>query len=73
MGLEKKLTSEWVAFDGDYEKTIQDIELHDGTIYKQCWPNAGQFHCMGALPGGKTKYVPYAEVRRVRKSLQAYY
>lgn len=44
MGLEKTLTKEWTKFDGDYEKSMQDIKLFNGDIIEMCWPNAGFWH-----------------------------
>lgn len=38
---ESKLTKEWSKFDGDYEKSMQDIKLFNGDIITKCWPNAG--------------------------------
>jgi hypothetical protein len=39
--MNKTLTKEWSAFNGDYEKAIQDIKLFNGDIVEVCWPNAG--------------------------------
>lgn len=69
MGLEKKLTGEWVDFNGDYEKTIQDIKLQDGRTIRRCYPNAGVFICIGTDCKTDT---PYKDVKRVRKCLEAY-
>ena len=41
MGLNKTLTKEWSKFDGDYEKSMQDIKLFNGDIITMCYPNAG--------------------------------
>lgn len=41
MGLEKTLTKEWTKFDGNYEKSVQDIKLFNGDIITMVWPNAG--------------------------------
>lgn len=41
MGLVKTLTKEWSIFDGDYEKSMQDIKLFNGDVITMCWPNAG--------------------------------
>ncbi len=69
MAIVKKLTSEWVDFNGDYEKTIQDIELHDGRVFTKCWPNAGSFTVF-SLNGQKP--IPCKDVKRVRKCTEAY-
>lgn len=58
-----ELTSEWQSFDGDYEKEIQDIQLKDGTIISECWPNAGFF-----IPSGGKKHIPVDQVKFVRLS-----
>lgn len=44
---ESKLTKEWSKFipSEGYEKDMQDIKLHDGTVISMCWPNAGMFVC----------------------------
>ena len=35
---------QWLPYDEDgYEKAECDIKLHDGTIIKHLWPNAGKF------------------------------
>lgn len=39
----------WIKYDGNYEKTEYDIRLFDGTIHKNCWPNAGKFHTQKGL------------------------
>lgn len=62
MGLQKTLTKEWRRFDGDYEKSMQDIKLHDGKIIMMCWPNAGVFICCCE----KRDSIPYEEVAFVR-------
>jgi len=36
--------NKWQEYLGDYEKQEYDIRLFDGTIYHNCWPNAGFFH-----------------------------
>jgi hypothetical protein len=41
MPLTKTLTKEWSPFDGDYEKSMQDIKLKNGDVIIMCWPNAG--------------------------------
>jgi hypothetical protein len=41
MGLQKTLTKEWTPFNGDYEKSMQDIKLFNGDVITMCWPNAG--------------------------------
>lgn len=39
-----KLTYEWQPYDGDYEKSFQDIKLKDGTEVLYCYPNAGFYN-----------------------------
>lgn len=39
--------SDWIKYPGEYEKRWYDIKLFNGTIYKDCYPNAGTFHPMG--------------------------
>ncbi len=34
--------SDFVPFDGDYEKEFYDVRLADGEIVLACWPNAGK-------------------------------
>lgn len=34
----------WTIYTGEYLKQEYDIKLNDGTIIKNCWPNAGYFH-----------------------------
>lgn len=52
--MEKTLTKEWTLFNGDYEKSVQDIKLFDGTVITYCWPNAGYWHVM--KKDGNEKY-----------------
>jgi hypothetical protein len=33
----------WQPYIGDYDKYEYDIKCHDGTIYENCYPNAGKF------------------------------
>lgn len=33
--------SQFKPWDGSYEKTHYDVELHTGEVIKACWPNAG--------------------------------
>ncbi len=35
---------EWKPYGGRYEKVWYDIELEDGDIIYNCYPNAGTFH-----------------------------
>ncbi len=37
----RTLSKEWSSFNGDYEKSMQDIKLKNGDIVEMCWPNAG--------------------------------
>lgn len=68
MGLEKTLTKEWSPFDGDYEKSMQDIKLHNGDIITMCWPNAGYWTVVRKK--GNEKYygkdIPVKEAAFVR-------
>ena len=54
MSLERTLTKEWSKFDGDYEKSMQDIKLFNGDIVTMCWPNAGYWSV--AQKEGNEKY-----------------
>ena len=33
----------WQKYEGRYEKEYYDIKTKTGKVYKQCWPNAGNF------------------------------
>lgn len=35
---------DWITYAGEYLKQEYDIRLNDGTVIKNCWPNAGYFH-----------------------------
>lgn len=52
--MERTLTKEWTPFNGDYEKSVQDIKLFNGDIITFCWPNAGVWHVMKSK--GNEKY-----------------
>jgi hypothetical protein len=70
MRLKKILTKEWSSFDGDYEKSMQDIKLKNGDIVTMCWPNAGYWHVTEKK--GNEKYygrdIPVKEAEFVRLS-----
>jgi hypothetical protein len=57
------LTNEWEKFDGDYQKAVQDVKLHDGTLVFFCWPNNGVFI---SLQDDVQKEIPYENVAYVR-------
>lgn len=38
------LETEWVDYPGDYVKHFYDVELNDGTIMENVWPNAGMWN-----------------------------
>jgi hypothetical protein len=38
------LTKEWSDYNHDYEKELQDIKTRTGTVYLNCWPNAGEWN-----------------------------
>lgn len=57
------LSSEWVDYDGDYKKVVQDIELYDGRVFTCCWPNAGKFHTMSM---DKQEPISQDQVKRVK-------
>jgi hypothetical protein len=56
-----KLSLDWSDYDGDYEKSMQDIILHNGTQVNCCWPNAGYFN-----PLFNVDKIPEKEVSKVR-------
>lgn len=35
--------SKWIKYSGNYEKQEYDVKLVDGSVIKNCWPNAGMF------------------------------
>lgn len=39
--------SEFVDFDGNYEKQFYDVKLPNGKVAKHLWPNAGGFDLDG--------------------------
>lgn len=34
----------FTRYTGEYEKVFYTVITIHGTLYRQCWPNAGQFH-----------------------------
>lgn len=36
--------SEYIKYNGDYEKVYYDIKTYDGKEYSICYPIAGDFH-----------------------------
>jgi hypothetical protein len=57
----------WFPFDGDYEKDMQDIKLHDGRVIFKCWPNAGRFVC---CCNNSQPDVPVEDVAFVRPTIK---
>lgn len=60
---EEQLTKEWMKYDGDYCKAMQDIKTKDGKEYLMCWPNAGVWCVMS---DNKQKDIPNDQVTHVR-------
>lgn len=57
------LTYEWQDYDGDYQKSLQDVILKDGTIVENVWPNAGFWmQCDNAKPIP----IPHDQAAKVR-------
>lgn len=57
-----KLTYDWQSYDGDYEKSFQDIRLKDGTEVLYCYPNAGVY----TETHGEHRRISEEEVTHVR-------
>ncbi len=53
------MTNRWKLFTGEYGKVWYDVELYDGSIICECYPNAGTFHTTDGreLDGKIVKYV----------------
>lgn len=61
----KDLTyNEWLPYD-TYEKNECDIKLHDGTILKHYYPNAGDFHACCDLKGSPFEIVEERDVAEI--------
>lgn len=62
------LTKEWQPYNGEYQKKMQDIKLHNGDIVTMCWPNAGFWNV--CEKEGNEKYIdkeiPHREAAFVR-------
>lgn len=65
---ETKLTRSWSRYDGDYEKSMQDIKLKNGDVVLFCWPNAGFWNV--CKKEGQEQYynknIPHIEAEFVR-------
>lgn len=63
-----ELTKEWMYYTGDYEKEMQDIKLHNGTVVTMCWPNAGVWNVLEEQLNEKynNANIPNEEVSQVR-------
>lgn len=47
--------TDWIPWTGEYEKIFYDVRTIDGSIYEECWPNAGRFHAKaGKIVHGKS-------------------
>ena len=55
---------EWLPYD-TYEKNECDIKLHDGTILKHYYPNAGDFHACCDLQGTQFEVVKEQDVAEI--------
>lgn len=67
--MEKKdLTREWIPYDQDYCKAMQDAKLIDGTILIMCWPNAGVWESLYKEDPNYGKVYSNLEVAFVRKT-----
>jgi hypothetical protein len=66
--MKRTLTKEWTKFNGDYEKSMQDIKLYNGEVISMCWPNAGFWNV--CKKQGQEKYydkeIPVKEAEYVR-------
>jgi hypothetical protein len=58
------LTLDWIDYNGDYEKEMQDIMLKSGEILMMCWPNAGKWSVLGEHDIREP--IPNSEVAKVR-------
>lgn len=59
---DRKVPNGFVRFDGTYEKQFYKVISMNGVLWESCWPNAGEFHCLGG-GGGK---IPFSDVFAVR-------
>jgi hypothetical protein len=55
----------WLKYD-EYEKAECDIKLHDGTILKHCWPNAGKFNSLCGYKGFSVDESEVSEIMYVK-------
>lgn len=62
-----KQVETWMPFNGRYEKKLYDVMLHDGTIIRGCWPNAGSFHVLAIeiTPYTRTSAHPLINAKNV--------
>ena len=58
--------NKWGPWPCDYDKTFYDVMLHDGTIIKHCWPNAGKM--IDTSKDSRRQHVPDFEIKAVRVS-----
>lgn len=58
--------AEFMHWNGSYQKQFYDVKLRDGSIVKQCWPNAGVMH---ATDSSGRKFFP-VEVDGIRVSCE---
>jgi hypothetical protein len=56
------LTTEWTAYDHNYQKEVQDIKTRTGVVYEGCWPNAGKWNVLD----GSGRTIPDQWVEQVR-------
>lgn len=58
------IPADFAPYRGDYEKTAYDLRLKDGREVSGYYPNAGDFHALGAGP----VCIPGARVEAFRLS-----
>lgn len=56
------MSSAWEEFNGEYEKYVYDIELKDGTVHEECYPNTDKFIVLH----NSSIQIPVEDVKKVR-------
>ena len=54
--------TQWTPYEGEYSKEYYDVKTVDGSIFEQCYPNAGIFYATNGTE------IPEYEITHISKA-----